>query len=134
MRDALTEGVLTAKLREQLALLIAQENGCPYCLSAHTMRGGMMGFSDQELARTRNAQSADPHTHAVLTIAREVMKTGGMSTTPRWRTRGARGSRMPNWPRSWRTSPSTFCRTTSTTWRSPSWTSRLWTHPCPRSR
>ncbi|WP_405883521.1 carboxymuconolactone decarboxylase family protein [Streptomyces sp. NBC_01136] len=77
MRDALTKGVLTAKLREQLALLIAQENGCLYCLSAHTMRGGMMGFSDQELARTRNAQSGDPHTHAVLTIAREVMKTGG---------------------------------------------------------
>jgi uncharacterized peroxidase-related enzyme len=77
MRDALAKGSLNAKLRERLALLIAQENGCVYCLSAHTMRGGMMGFSPDELARTRNAQSDDPHIDAVLSIAREIMRSHG---------------------------------------------------------
>jgi uncharacterized peroxidase-related enzyme len=77
LRDALGKGSLNARLREQLALLVAQENGCVYCLSAHTMRGGMMGFSPEDLARTRNAESVDPHTEAVLTVARAVMRARG---------------------------------------------------------
>jgi uncharacterized peroxidase-related enzyme len=77
MRDSLTKGVLTSRLREQLALLIAQENHCAYCLAAHTMRGARLGLSDEELAQTRRAEAADPHAHAVLTVAREVMWTGG---------------------------------------------------------
>jgi uncharacterized peroxidase-related enzyme len=77
MRESLAGGVLGARLREQLALLIAQENSCAYCIAAHTMRGGRMGFSDEELAQARRAESSDPHAQAVLTMAREVLRTGG---------------------------------------------------------
>ena len=69
--------MLTARLREQLALLVAQENRCAYCLAAHTTRGARLGLGDEELAQTRRGEAADTHTHAVLTVAREIMRTGG---------------------------------------------------------
>ncbi|MDI2132844.1 carboxymuconolactone decarboxylase family protein [Yinghuangia seranimata] len=77
MRDALTKGVLRAKVREQLALLIAQENSCTYCVSAHTLRGSKMGFSDEQLVKTREAADDDPHVDAILRLAREVVRTRG---------------------------------------------------------
>jgi len=80
MRDHLAKGVLKVRLREQLALLIAQENTCTYCVSAHTMRGHRLGMTDEELARTRQGVDDDPHTAAVLTITKKIMRTGGRVT------------------------------------------------------
>ncbi|WP_067138897.1 carboxymuconolactone decarboxylase family protein [Microtetraspora malaysiensis] len=77
MRDHLTRGVLRARLREKIALLVAQENRCTYCVSAHTMRGKRMGMTDEELALTREAGDADPHDDAVLRLTREIIRTGG---------------------------------------------------------
>jgi uncharacterized peroxidase-related enzyme len=78
MRDHLSHGVLSARLREQLALLVAQENHCTYCVSAHTLRGQKMGLTDDQLIRTREAaDDTDPHAHAVLQLAHEIMRTGG---------------------------------------------------------
>ncbi|MGA4541139.1 carboxymuconolactone decarboxylase family protein [Uniformispora flossi] len=77
MRDALTRGALRARIREQLALLIAQENACTYCVSAHTLRGSKMGLTGEQLAKTRDAADDDPHTDAVLRIAREIVRTRG---------------------------------------------------------
>jgi uncharacterized peroxidase-related enzyme len=78
MRDHLTRGDLTARLREQLALLVAQENHCTYCVSAHTLRGSKLGLTDEELARTRQASDdSDPHADAVLRLARDIMHTEG---------------------------------------------------------
>lgn len=76
-RDALTGGELGARVREQLALLIAAENGCDYCVSAHTMRAGRMGMSDAEIAATRVADAADPHAAAILRLARDVLRSRG---------------------------------------------------------
>ncbi|MDQ1006055.1 putative peroxidase-related enzyme [Streptomyces sp. V4I23] len=78
MREHLTRGVLSARLREQLALLVAQENHCTYCVSAHTLRGSRLGLTDEELARTRQASDdSDPHADAVLRLARDIMDTQG---------------------------------------------------------
>ncbi|MFI6920337.1 carboxymuconolactone decarboxylase family protein [Nonomuraea spiralis] len=77
MRDHLSSGALNPRLREQLALLVAQENHCTYCVSAHTMRGRRMGMTDEELARTRQGVDDDPHAGAVLAITRAIMNTGG---------------------------------------------------------
>ena len=77
LRGALTAGALDARLREQLALLIAAENGCDYCVAAHTMRAGRMGFTDREIADTRAARSVDPHADAVLRLARDILRTRG---------------------------------------------------------
>ncbi|GGS99354.1 carboxymuconolactone decarboxylase family protein [Nonomuraea spiralis] len=77
MRDHLSSGALKPRLREQIALLVAQENHCTYCVSAHTMRGRRMGMTDEELARTRQGVDDDPHAGAVLAITRAIMNTGG---------------------------------------------------------
>src|SRR5262245_25294309 len=36
LSGALAKGTLPAKVREQIALAVAQANGCDYCLAAHT--------------------------------------------------------------------------------------------------
>jgi uncharacterized peroxidase-related enzyme len=77
MRDKLSHGELRLRVREQLALLAAQENGCTYCVSAHTFRAAKLGLSEEELAGTRAADSTDLHTRAVLQTARAVMRTRG---------------------------------------------------------
>lgn len=77
MRDALTRGKLSARVREQLALLVASENGCDYCIAAHSMRAGRMGFTEEAIAATRAARAEDPHADAVLRIAREVLRSRG---------------------------------------------------------
>ncbi|MFD5175839.1 carboxymuconolactone decarboxylase family protein [Nocardia sp. NPDC058379] len=77
LRDALTAGKLDARTREQLALLIAADNGCDYCVSAHTMRAAKMGFSPDAITATHAARAEDPHAEAVLRFAREVLRTGG---------------------------------------------------------
>jgi uncharacterized peroxidase-related enzyme len=77
MRDALTEGVLGPRLREQMALLIAQENKCTYCVSAHTLRASRVGLSAEELALTRDGHDVDPHSDAVLQMTKDVVHAGG---------------------------------------------------------
>ncbi|MFD5465718.1 carboxymuconolactone decarboxylase family protein [Kitasatospora sp. NPDC127059] len=77
MRDQLGRGVLRARMREQLALLVAQENDCTYCVSAHSLRGSTMGLSDEELLATRDASDTDPHAQALLALARELIRTRG---------------------------------------------------------
>ncbi|MFF7245423.1 carboxymuconolactone decarboxylase family protein [Embleya sp. NPDC008237] len=77
MRDHLTRGVLRPRLREQLALLIAQENECTYCVSAHSLRGGLIGLTEEQLLATRDGHDADPHTDAILGLARAVVRTRG---------------------------------------------------------
>ncbi|MGW2424317.1 carboxymuconolactone decarboxylase family protein [Streptomyces sp. NPDC001709] len=78
LRDHLARGVLRTRLREQLALLVAQQNHCTYCVSAHTLRGHKLGLTDEQLTRTRQAaDDTDPHADAILHLAREIMRTGG---------------------------------------------------------
>jgi uncharacterized peroxidase-related enzyme len=77
LRDALTRGKLSARVREQLALLVAEENGCDYCTAAHTMRAERMGFTEQAIADTRAARAEDPHADAILRLARDVLRSRG---------------------------------------------------------
>jgi uncharacterized peroxidase-related enzyme len=77
MRQSLTKGELGAVERELLALLIAQDNECEYCVSAHTMRGQRMSLSDDQLLQARRADSTNPHIRAVLRLARAVMADRG---------------------------------------------------------
>ncbi|WP_159849000.1 carboxymuconolactone decarboxylase family protein [Nocardia sp. CY41] len=77
LRDALTEGKLSARVREQLALLVAGENGCDYCTAAHTMRAGRMGITEQAIADTLAARADDPHADAILHVARDILRSRG---------------------------------------------------------
>lgn len=69
LNGALGGGLLDARLREQLALAIADANSCEYCLSAHTAIGKMVGLNDNEILASREASSGDDRTDAALKFA-----------------------------------------------------------------
>ena len=57
---ALGQGVLSAQLREQIALTVAGLNGCDYCASAHTALGKGAGIDREELGRRFGRHRASP--------------------------------------------------------------------------
>ncbi len=75
--NALAKGSLGPKLREQIALTVAELNGCRYCLAAHSAVGRMVGLSDEEIADSRRGVSPDRKTEAVLQFARKVVSERG---------------------------------------------------------
>lgn len=79
---ALGGGLLNAKLREQIALAVADANNCEYCLSAHTAIGKMVGLNENELVASRRASSEDAKTNAALMFAHQiVVKRGEVDDT-----------------------------------------------------
>ncbi len=75
--NTLGKGNLSPKLREQLAVSVAEANSCEYCLSAHTAIGKMVGLSENELAASRQFKSEDPKTDAALHFAHEIVVRRG---------------------------------------------------------
>jgi AhpD family alkylhydroperoxidase len=49
---AFKEGALPAKMKELMAVAIAQITQCPWCLQAHTKKAASAGASDAEIAET----------------------------------------------------------------------------------
>ena len=75
--NALAKGSLGPKLREQIALTVAELNGCRYCLAAHSAVGRMVGLSDEEIADSRRSASPDRKIEAALRFARKVVTERG---------------------------------------------------------
>jgi uncharacterized peroxidase-related enzyme len=71
------KGTLNAKTRESIALLVAEINGCDYCLSAHTVLGRGAGLTDEAIDGARDASATDPKTAAILRFARAVVRSHG---------------------------------------------------------
>ncbi len=79
---ALAGGVLSAKVREQIALAVAEINDCTYCRSAHTYLGGKVGLSEREIADARQVSATDDRTAAILNLTRSiVVQRGELSDT-----------------------------------------------------
>lgn len=74
---ALGGGVLDARLGEQIAVAVADRNGCEYCLAAHTMLGKKAGATAEQMREAQNAESADPKTRAALQFAARIVDTRG---------------------------------------------------------
>jgi uncharacterized peroxidase-related enzyme len=74
---ALASGVLNAKVREQIALAVAEINDCSYCRSAHTYIGGKVGLTAREIAAARKVVATDNHTAAILTLVRNIVVRRG---------------------------------------------------------
>ena len=70
LSGALDKGVLNAKLRESLALAVAEFNGCDYCLAAHSYIGkNLVKLSDDEIAQARDGRATDARNDAALRAA-----------------------------------------------------------------
>lgn len=74
---ALSTGVLSPKLREQIAITCAEVNLCEYCLSAHYAIGKSIGMTDKELEDAQLERSADPKSDAALSLVRLLINRKG---------------------------------------------------------
>lgn len=70
-------GSLDAKTRERIALAVAQQNGCQYCVSAHTAIGRKVGLDNEEMLANRTGRSSDAKAEAALTFARALVQHTG---------------------------------------------------------
>lgn len=75
--DALSNGALSAKQREIVALTVAQANECHYCLSAHTRLGQGAGLSADAIRKARKGEGESSLDNAVAVFARRVVETRG---------------------------------------------------------
>lgn len=71
------EGSIDRGLGEQIAIAVAEVNGCSYCLSAHTAIGKLYGVGEEELESARGAVSADTKKQAALEFAEAVALNRG---------------------------------------------------------
>jgi uncharacterized peroxidase-related enzyme len=60
VKRVMMEGVLSRKAKESIALLVSQDNGCQYCVAAHSGALKAIGTSAEEIARIeRDLDSAE---------------------------------------------------------------------------
>jgi uncharacterized peroxidase-related enzyme len=72
---ALSSGSLDAATREQIALAVANVNGCDYCNAAHTAVAKSLKLSDEEIAVNRRGHSSDTQANIAVAFARKVAVT-----------------------------------------------------------
>ncbi len=75
--EALAGGALDNKIREQIALAVAESNLCSYCRDAHAFLGEKAGLSPEEIANAIRARASDSRTDAVLKLTRTIIVQRG---------------------------------------------------------
>jgi uncharacterized peroxidase-related enzyme len=70
-------GELDSKTRERIALSVAEQNACQYCVSAHTAIGRKAGLDNQEILANRMGRSEDAKAEAALKFARALIENTG---------------------------------------------------------
>jgi uncharacterized peroxidase-related enzyme len=73
----LASGRLGAKLHEQIALAVAQANGCDYCLAAHSLLGEAAGLDSGDIVAARAGKASDARTTAALALAQKLVAQRG---------------------------------------------------------
>lgn len=74
-------GSLSPQTRERIALALAQQNTCEYCLSAHTAIGRKAGLTGDEIAAARAGSSEDAKAAVAVKLARSLVEHKGDITT-----------------------------------------------------
>jgi uncharacterized peroxidase-related enzyme len=78
LNGALAKGKLNVKLRERIALAVAEFNGCDYCLSAHDYLGkNVAKLSQSDIDAARDFHAEDSQTKAALHFAKRVVESRG---------------------------------------------------------
>jgi len=78
LSSALSKGALPAATRERIALVVAEENGCGYCLSAHAYLGKHLAkLDDAEITANRQGVSNDPKANAAVRFAAKLVRDRG---------------------------------------------------------
>ncbi len=79
---ALGSGVLTAGVREQIALAVAGENACDYCASAHSFLAKAAGIDSAETTLNLVGVATDPRVATIIGFARDVVRSRGLLEDP----------------------------------------------------
>ena len=74
---ALGSGRIGARLGEQIAVAIANRNGCEYCLSAHTVLGKNAGLTASQMDEARKGHGEDSRSQAAIDFALAVVNERG---------------------------------------------------------
>jgi uncharacterized peroxidase-related enzyme len=74
---ALAGGNFDVKVREQIALTVAESNLCGYCLSAHAAVGSEVGLTKKEITDAIHASATIARTNAILKLARGIVVQRG---------------------------------------------------------
>lgn len=78
LNGALGKSKIDAKLRERLALGVAEFNGCNYCLSAHDYMGkNLAKLSQGDIDAARDFHAEDSRNSAALHFAKRVVESRG---------------------------------------------------------
>lgn len=75
------DGSLDLRTRERIALALAQQNSCEYCLSAHTAIGRKAGLDSAEIEANRAGASQDAKAAVAFRFARALVEHQGEITT-----------------------------------------------------
>lgn len=75
------DGSLDLQTRERIALALAQQNSCEYCLSAHSAIGKKAGLSGAEIEANRAGTSQDTKAAVAVKLARSLVEHQGDITT-----------------------------------------------------
>jgi uncharacterized peroxidase-related enzyme len=75
------EGSLDAPTRERIALALAQQNGCQYCVSAHSAIGRKVGLDTAEIEASRAGTSRDARAAAAVKFAKALAERNGEVAT-----------------------------------------------------
>jgi uncharacterized peroxidase-related enzyme len=78
LSKSLSRGRLSTRQREILALAVAQENDCQYCLSAHTESATTLGLSPAEVLKAREGNSDDSFEHSLTRFAKNIIHQRGL--------------------------------------------------------
>lgn len=74
-------GSLDAQTRERIAVAVAQQNSCEYCLSAHSAIGRKAGLPGAEIEANRSGTSQDARAAVAVKFARSLVEHMGEVTT-----------------------------------------------------
>ncbi len=75
------EGSIDLPTRERIALALAQQNSCEYCLSAHSAIGKKAGLDNSEINANRSGSSNDSKAAVAVKLARSLAEHSGDITT-----------------------------------------------------
>lgn len=69
---------ITGKAREVVNLVVSQVNDCDYCLAAHTVIGGMNGFSEAQILEIRSGRASfDKKLDALAQLTKSIANNRG---------------------------------------------------------
>lgn len=69
---------ITGKAREVVNLVVSQVNACEYCLAAHTVIGGMVGFTPEQILEIRGGSARfDARLDALAKLVKNIVSERG---------------------------------------------------------